>query len=282
MFEVIRAWLDQPGVQALKPFSENPLAQLAGIVGSVIGVWLTVFVFLLAKKERRPRFGYESKTLVEGVSTALDGLQVVYRGIPQERVTITNVYFWNAGRETIRRTDLADASPLLVEVPAEARVLLATVTHSSDKACQFNAIHIISGNDEPTRIKIEFDYLDKRDGGVIQIVHTGPSSLKIQMTGKVIGGGKIRRRLSADWSKSERHGEYAGPVTPIAYIGFSLAFLGIFSALGATAIWLMSEDNFGWYVWLLSLLSVGGLSYWLFFMFTAEDVPLRLLRRGWR
>jgi hypothetical protein len=115
---------------------------------------------------------------------------MLYAGKPIENLTVTKVAFWNAGKETIHSNDIASADPLVVKIKNDHEMLNAKVTYSKNPANQFS----ISDIKNQKQFTLQFDYLDKDEGAIIQILHTGISGEDIDVTGTVKGVGKLHRK----------------------------------------------------------------------------------------
>ncbi len=188
-----KALADNVYIQQIKPITDNPIIQLVVVICTILGFILLFIFYFRSKKEKRPSYAQESIVLVEGLTTALTGLKVLYNNEPQERITVTRLYFWNAGKETIRSEDISDVSPLHAEINTGTKVLSAKVMHMTDSACKFKLVDVVSEDEKPTLIRFGFAFLDFNDGGLIQIVHTGPGSQKLTLGGKIIGAKKIEK-----------------------------------------------------------------------------------------
>lgn len=178
---------------SLKSFVDNPIIQLVALLSGIIGLPVAFLTYRLSRKDKLPRYAYESKTLIEGIDSAVPGLQVVFEGVPQKRITVTDVYFWNGGRDTIRKADLTGDDPLRIECALGGEVLSATLIYATATSCGVSKPAVIRpGEKLPTQIHFSFDFLDFNDGGVIQVVHTGPALQRLEVTGKIIGARKIQ------------------------------------------------------------------------------------------
>lgn len=169
-------------VETLKPFNE-----IIGVAGIIIGAYL----YFKAKREKRPCYICVTYPLIEGMVGALPEIRVLYGDKSVERVTVSRFYFWNAGKETIRKTDITPAAPLSIRLAVEGEILDAQIIHQTEPACMCRLGEKVISPESPTLLPISFDYLDHNDGLIIQIVHNGPSNIKTSMSGKIIGAKKI-------------------------------------------------------------------------------------------
>lgn len=187
--------MNNPIDELLKKIAENPLITLSGFILGVIGVVLAVIFYIKSVRYKSLRFELVSKTIIENLKANLDGLEVRFNNVPQERITITRMALWNAGNETITSSDLTEVSPLQISVADGAQVLDAKVLHETDKTnlCKVKEIIQPTQDNNVTAIRLSFDYIDQNEGCIIQIVHTGEFLHNIIVEGKLKGARPIRR-----------------------------------------------------------------------------------------
>jgi len=88
--------------------------------------------------------------------------------------------FGNKTSPTIQKTDIIDAEPL-VTFSKNGKILDVSVLKGNVSS---NMIEVSLIND--TTANITFDYLNKKEGGIIQVIHTGNRN-SIDITGKIKG-----------------------------------------------------------------------------------------------
>jgi hypothetical protein len=143
---------------------------------------------------------------------------------------LSKVLFWNDGQDTIDRRDIETANHIRI-VPSEGGKLLdARILASNNQSSRF-AVELIGDGD---CAYMDFDYLDPKQGAVMQIVHTGKSSRDIQVIGDIKGAKALRDRLTTfRWLKVmdlpretvrrfERYTPTVSIVIGLAYIGLSI------------------------------------------------------------
>jgi hypothetical protein len=172
----------------------NPIVIVFGLIGgvcSVIAIPLSLILYFKSKKERRPRFVSYSNNIILGLSNAIPDLKITYsgHGPPLENFTVTRFFFWNDGRETIAKLDVAKNDPLTITINEPFRILDATIVHTTSKANNVG----IAVNREKKDITLTFDYLDHGDGTVLQIIHDGTSNSDLSFLGSIKGCGNPER-----------------------------------------------------------------------------------------
>ena len=151
------------------------------------GAILAAYFYRKSKKVKQPAYVVTTRNLIGKASTKLSDIQVTFKTKPVEVVSVSKVAIWNDGTDTIRGTDIASADPLRIVIGDGALLDLAIVLSSAPS--QFKVGARADGT-----LEVGFDYLDKEQGGVVQLVHTGLSSDKILLVGSVKGGSPIIRR----------------------------------------------------------------------------------------
>lgn len=169
----------------LSTFVAHPFVPFIGFVTGVAGLPCAFYFYFRGKKERRPFLASESVGLVDGVSDKFP-LELTYDGVRVNRVTVTRLYFWNHGRESIRRSDLIEAAPVGAVFPQGCRILTAQTIAVTDSACGFAEPRIVM-TEAGSKVLFDFDHLNASDGAAVQVVHDGGVCLNPEPCGKVIG-----------------------------------------------------------------------------------------------
>jgi hypothetical protein len=157
-----------------------------GIVGTVIGVG-GIVVGLVVTKWRRFYYARYGNTLVVDYKNRLKELSVLYNGQEIENLSITRLAFWNQGNDTISRNDISKIKPLLIKAKNGTTILDVSPVFSSSEACGINVINQRASHE----YLLDFEYLDPRKGGVLQVIHTGDHPRNVWLEGEIKGVRKI-------------------------------------------------------------------------------------------
>ena len=123
-----------------------------------------------------------SNQLIDNTQSQFSSLNILYGGKQAEKLIVSEVTFWNSSFSTIKKEDLIKKSPFSVTVN-DGEILELSVLGGKDTPNQIGVDSI-----DDCSAKIYFDYLDHKEGGIIQIVHTGNQEINIS---KELMGGKI-------------------------------------------------------------------------------------------
>jgi len=101
-------------------------------------------------------------------------VQIKYKGEVVSRLTITKIWVWNNGKETIYGNRVVEDDPLRYRFDSDTQILQIYVLAGSRTVNKFNAN--ISPN-KKNEFLYTFDFLDPRDGALIEILHTNVNAL---------------------------------------------------------------------------------------------------------
>jgi hypothetical protein len=160
--------------------TDTELAVVLALAGTIAAVVVGWFFYWLGKKERRPLYTVVGNTVVRADEDR--HIEVLFKGESVPVVTRSAVAFWNAGREPIRRADLVGTHPLQAKLPTDVRVLDVNVLATTRPQIDFDWVSETDRN-----VGIDFSFLNRRDGGVIEILHTGMDPFEVKVEGAIVG-----------------------------------------------------------------------------------------------
>ena len=117
-------------------------------------------------------------------------LEILFRKNKVDTLTVSRIAVWNRGAATIDRNDIAVADPLRIGPTGTARLLDVKVVQVCGDSSRFEAML----NGDGTAAHLRFDFLDRDQGAVIQVIHTGASGDDVAVLGTVKGAGTPAKR----------------------------------------------------------------------------------------
>ncbi|MFC1888958.1 hypothetical protein ACFL4G_04295 [Thermodesulfobacteriota bacterium] len=221
----------------LDSLTANDLPSIASVVVGLIGVLLAVVFYIKGRRMKRARYSTVGRTLIETSTPTVDGLTLLYNDRALERVTVTKVAVWSAGTETLRQSDIASQAELAVQFKEGAEILSASVLYVSEVANKVwlkdKPVECVSGWEVP----FGFEFLEPRQGAVLQFVHTGSWSHGVTVAGKIIGSRDWEDQPSFHYRmaqmKERARGRYDDPVR---YAKQSTIIAGFMIVLGLGTI----------------------------------------------
>ena len=133
-------------------------------------------------KKKQLSFIVETNYLIKRNEVTIDNLSISYANEQIDNLIISKVALVNNGNITISHDDIPKAAPLCITGGDDCRILSATVIAESNASSLCNVFV-----ENQSTVNISFDYFDKKDGVVLQIIHTGKNR-HLNFCGKIKGG----------------------------------------------------------------------------------------------
>ncbi|MFA5331597.1 MAG: hypothetical protein WC342_04385 [Methanoregula sp.] len=176
----------------------SPYFSVLNLVIAIGGIILAIFFYLRSTKNREPVFAIRTYNILEDYSSKMTGLTINYKAETVKDLSVSKIAFWNRGRETIKKSDIPSGDQLRIVAKPGQKILNAEIITPTNSPNKFE----LSTIEDHGLVRIDFEYLDKNQGGVIQIIHTGTSSEDIAIEGTVMGFGKpVNSNIDARISK---------------------------------------------------------------------------------
>lgn len=149
------------------------------LVASIIGI-LAIMIslsYLILKKRQKPCFAMRSNNIVSDYKSLFSPIKITHNGSEIDSLTVTRVAFWNGGRKAFGKKDIAEEDPYTFSMREGNEIL--------DKPEIINMTgkrNVKIKGDQ--KIRIDFDFLEKNEYVVIQVLHTGKTSDDLIFEGK--------------------------------------------------------------------------------------------------
>jgi len=173
------SWLT---LDVLREIVQHPLF---GITSLAVSIILAYIFYRLGRRDKKPCWSAKNNNLIRGFSKELPNLDVKYLGQSVENLSVSKIVFWNAGSETIRGEDIADADPISIVPLNNATLLDVKLLEHNSNPSRF----LISTKPDMTAAFVKFDFVDKNQGAVVQVIHTGTSAKDVSLIGTIKGAG---------------------------------------------------------------------------------------------
>ncbi|TDM66400.1 hypothetical protein C5B72_02470 [Acinetobacter sp. KU 011TH] len=153
------------------------------LVISIFAIILTVFLYFKSKQKYSLNHYVSSNLLINKNDTEKpEEVEILFAGKSVDKLYKTLIYIWNSGNLTIRRTDLETIDKLRISIENNTEVLSMKIIHVTRNVINFSIDNQIDSKNH----EIKFDYLDPKDGAVIEVFHTGNLN-DLKLKGTVIG-----------------------------------------------------------------------------------------------
>lgn len=143
---------------------------LAFLVGTLLALYA---LYLTFKSRPVSRLAYDTtdSTIVgEKQAPFRTSLKITFEGADVPRATFAQLFIWNDGNQTIRRSDVTPKKPLKLTLPKGERFLQYSIATMADEAMDAS----VTASDDGS-LFVSFEYIEPGQGFVCDILHTGES-----------------------------------------------------------------------------------------------------------
>lgn len=162
-----------------------------GIAGIVAGILTGYYFYLKARERIDPRYVLQYEPLVGSSSGAMKDVSVLYKDNKVANLNRCVLVIWNRGTRAIIRDAVADNDKIRVCLPEGATALGTGVAWASRPAVNLS----VAVDEAGLAVSISFDFLDKDDGGVVEILYQGDPKVPPTLSGSIVGAPKGIRSL---------------------------------------------------------------------------------------
>jgi len=136
----------------------------------LIGIALAVILFIQSRNIIKLSAQFKTIPLIEHDSHGfLRGIEIKYKGIDIPQLTLTKVYIWNSGRQTIDAKHIVIDDQLRIFFSKDVKIIKAEIAADTRKVNKAS----IKISEDGTSVLIYFDFFDPEDGIRVDILHTG-------------------------------------------------------------------------------------------------------------
>ena len=157
----------------------------------IIGILSSVAIIFYPRRLynlKQPIWSRISRNVIYNENNIMEGLEITYYGEKIDHMTNSQILFWNHGTKMIHAQDISTTDPVRIKVDKTVKILDVKVLPSSLPADAFQ----IEVKQDENLIFIRFDSLDRGQGAVIQILHTGKPSDEVRVLGSITGAPSIQ------------------------------------------------------------------------------------------
>lgn len=171
----------------LEQLMDNPYAWLILSMCTIFSFAYAVYMGIKSKEKKEISYIVNSHEIVQAGENVIPKFQVSYCGQPIQNLTISQFAIWNSGNKLLNSTDVVDTKPLsITSNEGGPDILDVSIIKCSEESNKFTVDKKSSHCAE-----LRFDYMNRQDGIIVQILHTG-SVENIFLTGLIKGGEKLK------------------------------------------------------------------------------------------
>jgi hypothetical protein len=253
---------------------DSPVFRLASLAFTLTAIVLAYIFYRKAHRVKEPCWAIRSNNLVNQYTAKLPDLDIHYKGDPVADLSISRIMLWNHGRETVKEGDIAPADALRVEAVGDTTLLDVKILQTNSPASRFSAELMPDGKSAILR----FDFVDHRQGSVIEVVHSGTSSGDLQIAGTIVGFGTPRKKniKVVEYLPLPTSKEFDRKVSPkirrlVFYITPAILFILLLVLLGAA--FFIVDFDFGWFEWAGLIYAAVGIAFIMAMYLRGGSVP---------
>lgn len=169
--------------------SEN-IFSVVSLLLAVLGMVLAYIFYRRSLRDKEPSWDSRTVNLVQGITTKLEGLTLLFSGQKVANISVTKLLFWNNGHTTIDKSDVPSTDPIRITAAETVRILHASIIAENNNPSEFRIADDVSEE----FVELSFEYLDKDQGAVIQLVHDGLDSSSVNLEGTIKGARSLQKR----------------------------------------------------------------------------------------
>lgn len=151
----------------------------AGIVLGIAGLIAAYVFYRRSLVKQTLAFVAESIQITGRNSNFPSELKIFYGDKEVENVTQSKIIIWNAGNSTIDGERIVNNDPLRLATSEGSEILAAEIIKTTREV---NAFSIKSRDNHSNELILIFDFLDRNDGALINLTHTGKRSVDVKGT----------------------------------------------------------------------------------------------------
>lgn len=171
----------------LEELMNNPYAWLTLALCTVFSVIYAIYAGVKGKEKKEISYIVNTYKIVQAGKNMIPEFQISYRGQTIDDLAVTRFVIWNSGNRLLNSNDIVDTKPLSITSNDDGpNILDASIIKRSEESNKFTI-----DKKSAHCAEIQFDYIDKQDGIIVQILHTG-SAKNISLSTLIKGGKKLK------------------------------------------------------------------------------------------
>ena len=171
------------GVRDMEALLNNPTVQNIGLF--LLGIVVSTVFYLLGRSKPKLVWGVSSHSpvLMDNLGTQ-KLFKITYQDRILERLSVTSVYIINRGRQSIRKTDVAE--PIKFHFNKGIEIIDFINLQSNNKTILLKHGSICTTDEDKGVLQVDFDYLNPREGASFTILHTGTTQYCFKVNATLI------------------------------------------------------------------------------------------------
>ena len=157
-----------------------------------------IYSHLSANKKKQFSVASSTFEIIKHGKNKIQNLQLMFNGDSIDNLTISKFAIWNSGNKVINSDDMVTGREIEICSDKNANILDVQIVAEVEPANSFKIVKSTAHN-----ISIGFDYVDRHEGVVVQIFHTGDKN-SLYPRYKIKGGSEMKKH-SAKSRQGNKH-----------------------------------------------------------------------------
>lgn len=155
----------------LEKLKDSPIAWLILAALTILSVILAIYYGVKSKKVKRLSFINKNLFLMENPKGQFDNIKIFYENKEINDIVVSKFTIWNSGNTVINQSDMVETKELIITADDTTTILEAKVLYANEETNRFS-VEILDKN----HVLVNFNYIDKNEGCIVQIVYAGSHS----------------------------------------------------------------------------------------------------------
>lgn len=234
-------------MEILKDFFQDGIVlNIISFIAAIISIIIPLFNYFSSKK-KKPRYVIKTLNLIDNTLLRDKELRVLCCNKEVQNLSVTRFLLWNKGKKAIYKNDLPSKEPFKINIKDNYKIYQVQILKENNFSNNFK----VTLSPDKQSVVIDFEFIEHNDGINLQILHSGKSSSDFELTGKIIGGEKLRP--SNTIPIESQHSKNFNDVFE------HINFIRSYSLLGFVFFCFM-----GYHVHKVSIIPVNTIQHWLF------------------
>jgi hypothetical protein len=159
----------------------------------LVGVLLAIIFYFNPLNSKNIHYNIQNFPLFEDYVQQIEGIQIFVDGKEIKNLTVSNIIIWNSGNSVIEYNDIPIKNQLSIKLLNDNTEIISTKVLYQTNIGNDVFVNIIDDHS----ILFGFEYLNKNDGFVIQILHTEKGLNANNVFGEIKGVGEIKHNINS-------------------------------------------------------------------------------------
>ena len=183
----------------LRTLQNSPYSWIILSLITIISLGFSVYIWIISKRYKKLTYTKKTNRLASFYKFKPEAIQLLYDGREISDLAITRIALWNSGNEVIKASDLVSEQLITIKADNQEKedfsfsLLDCSIAFETERTNKFR-LELETKDTAPETSSvlpiITFDYVEQKDGIIIQLVHTG-SAQSIYLDGHIMGGDGI-------------------------------------------------------------------------------------------